>query len=216
MDRIAPRDQLRGRETRQRVIDAATEEFAEYGVAGARINRIAGTARASKERIYAWFGDKDSLFGAVMQNGLDTLADAVPIDVDLVEYTVRLYDYFARDESAQRIAVWAWLHDAATAGAFPNGRTRGYSHKLDVIRQAQGEGLADRAWRPEELLALLLAVAVNWHRAPAELRAIDPSGFHADAIAQRDSVRQAARRLVEPPVTDMAAPAARSDSAETL
>ena len=204
MDQITPRDQLRGRETRQRVIDAATDEFAEYGVAGARINRIAETARASKERIYAWFGDKDSLFGHVMQNGLDTLADAVPIDVDLVEYTVRLHDYFARDESAQRIAIWALLHDAATAGAFPSSRTLGYSHKLDVIRQAQDEGLADRAWRPQELLALLLAIAANWHRAPAELRAVDPSGFHADAVAQRDSVRQAARRIVEPLMTDMA------------
>jgi AcrR family transcriptional regulator len=204
MEPTVPRDQLRGRETRQRVIDAATEEFAEYGVAGARINRIADTARASKERIYAWFGDKDALFGHVMQNGLDTLADAVPIDVDLVEYTVRLHDYFARDESTQRIAVWAWLHDPATAGAFSSGRTLGYSHKLDVIRKAQSEGLADPGWRPEELLALLLAVAANWHRAPAELRVIDPSGFHADAAAQRESVRQAARRIVGPPTADTA------------
>lgn len=34
-------------------------EFAECGVDGARINRIAERARASKERIYAWFGDKE-------------------------------------------------------------------------------------------------------------------------------------------------------------
>lgn len=198
MEATSPRDQRRGRETKQRVIDAATAEFAEYGVAGARINRIAETAKASKERIYAWFGDKHSLFGHVMQNGLDNLADAVPIDVDLVEYAVMLHDYFAQDEAARRIAMWAWLHDTATAGAFSSSRTLGYRHKLDVIRDAQHRGLANRSWRPEELLALLLAVATNWHRAPAELRAIDPSGFDADRDAQRASVRHAARRIVEP------------------
>lgn len=196
MKPTAQRDQLRGRETKQRVIAAASAEFAEYGVAGARINRIADTAKASKERIYAWFGDKDSLFGHVMQQGLDRLADAVPIDVDLVEYTVKLHDYFAQDERAQRIAVWAWLHDAATAGDFSSDRTVGYLHKLDVIRDAQSRGLADPGWRPEELLALVLAIATNWHRAPAEVRAIDPSGFNADREAQRASVREAARRVV--------------------
>ena len=195
-----PRDQLRGRETKQRVIEAATAEFAEYGVAGARINRIAGTARASKERIYAWFGDKDALFDNVMQSGLDQLAHAVPIDVDLVEYTVRLHDYFARDESVQRVAMWAWLHDTATVGTFSGGRTEGYSHKLDVIRDAQHRGLASPDWRPEELLALILAVATNWHRAPAELRTLAAPGFGADLDAQRASVREAARRLVEPRV----------------
>lgn len=196
MKPTAQRDQRRGRETKQRVIEAATAEFAEYGVAGARINRIADTAKASKERIYAWFGDKDSLFGHVMQQGLDRLAGAVPIEVDLVEYTVMLHDYFACDESVQRIAVWAWLHDTATAGAFSSDRTLGYVHKLDVIRAAQQRGLADPSWRPEELLAILLAVATNWNRAPAELRAIDPSGFDAQREAQRASVRQAARRIV--------------------
>ena len=198
MEQQLPRDQRRGRETKQRVLDAATAEFAQYGVAGARINRIADTAKASKERIYAWFGDKDSLFGHVMQNGLDNLADAVPIDVDLVEYTVMLHDYFVHDESARRIAMWAWLHDTATAGAFSHNRTLGYLHKLDVIRQAQHRGLANQSWRPEELLALLLAVASNWHRAPAELRVIDSSGFDADRNAQRASVRRAARRIVQP------------------
>ena len=40
-------------------------EFALHGVDGARINRIAERARAGKERIYAWFGDKDALFDTV-------------------------------------------------------------------------------------------------------------------------------------------------------
>ncbi|MEV8254376.1 TetR family transcriptional regulator [Rhodoglobus sp. NPDC076762] len=193
-----PRDQLRGRETKQRVLEAAAAEFAEYGVAGARINRIAETAKASKERIYAWFGDKDALFDHVMQTGLDRLAHAVPIDADLVEYTVRLHNYFVNDPSAERVAMWAWLHDAATLGSFSEGRVEGYRHKLEVIADAQERGVVDSSWKPEELLALLLAVASNWERAPAELRSIGCPEYAESEEARCASVRQAAQRLVEP------------------
>lgn len=193
-----PRDQLRGRETKQRVLVAAAAEFAEYGVAGARINRIAETAKASKERIYAWFGDKDALFDHVMQTGLDQLAHAVPIHADLVDYAVRLHNYFVNDKSAQRVTMWAWLHDAETLGSFSEGRVEGYRHKLEVIADAQGRGIVDSSWQPEELLALLLAVASNWERAPAELRSIGCAEFADSEKARCDSVREAARRLVEP------------------
>ncbi|WP_341953802.1 TetR family transcriptional regulator [Salinibacterium sp. TMP30] len=193
-----PRDQLRGRETKQRVLEAAAAEFAEYGVAGARINRIAETAKASKERIYAWFGDKDALFDHVMQTGLDRLAHAVPIDADLVEYTVRLHNYFVNDHTAQRVTMWAWLHDVDTLGSFSEGRVEGYRHKLEVIRDAQHRGIVDNTWNPEELLALLLAVASNWERAPAELRSLGSAEFAGDLEACSASVREAARRLVEP------------------
>lgn len=193
-----PRDQLRGRETKQRVLEAAAAEFAEYGVAGARINRIAETAKASKERIYAWFGDKDALFDHVMQIGLDRLAHAVPIDADLVEYTVRLHNYFVNDPSAERVAMWAWLHDAATLGSFSEGRVEGYRHKLAVIAEAQERGVVDSSWKPEELLALLLAVASNWERAPAELRSIGCAEYAHSEEARCASVRQAAQRLVQP------------------
>ena len=192
-----PRDQQRGRETKQRVLEAAAAEVAEHGVAGARINRIAQTAVASKERIYAWFGDKDALFDRVMQTGLDRLAHAVPINTDLVEYTVRLHDYFVADPSAERVAVWAWLHDAATLGAFSAGRVDGYRRKLDVIRDAQRSGLVEATWKPDELLALLLAVASSWERAPAELRSVSESEPN-DNDSRRAAVREAARRLVEP------------------
>ncbi|EPR77336.1 Transcriptional regulator, TetR family [Leifsonia rubra CMS 76R] len=193
-----PRDQLRGRETKQRVLAAAAAEFAEYGVAGARINRIAQTAKASKERIYAWFGDKDALFDHVMQTGLDRLARAVPIDADLVEYTVRLHTYFVSEEAAQRVTMWAWLHDVEKLGAFSQARVEGYRHKLAVIRDAQERGIVDATWKPEELLALLLAVASNWERAPAELRSLGSAEFAADDATRAESVRAAARRLVEP------------------
>ena len=50
-------------ELRDVIIDAARAEFAQYGLAGSRIDRIAKSANASKERLYAHFGDKEALPG---------------------------------------------------------------------------------------------------------------------------------------------------------
>ena len=47
-----------GEATRDRILAAAKDEFATYGLAGARINRIAAQARASKDRLYAYFASK--------------------------------------------------------------------------------------------------------------------------------------------------------------
>jgi AcrR family transcriptional regulator len=42
--------------TRQRLLDAAAEEFAARGIAGARVDRIAQAARSNKAQIYHYFG----------------------------------------------------------------------------------------------------------------------------------------------------------------
>lgn len=172
-------------------------EFAEHGVDGARINRIAERARASKERIYAWFGDKETLFDTVMQVGLEELSRAVPITTDLVDYTVRLHDTFAARPDLQRAAVWAWLHERGRTERVSEQRLAGYRHKIAVIEQAQRDGAVDPSWPPHQLLAALIALATSWLMAPTELHrtAAEDAG---PAPASRDLVRRAAERLVRP------------------
>jgi len=193
------REQERGRVTRDRVLAAAAAEFAEHGVAGARINRIAEAAHASKERIYAWFGDKDALFDQVMRRALDDLARAVPITTDLVDYTLRLHTHFAQHPHSQRVAIWAWVHDSRGLDAVSDDRLEGYRHKLAVIEEAQRVGLADRSWNPASLLALMLSTATSWLMAPAEVHIVAPRSL--DAADARLAVEEAARRLILPAET---------------
>ncbi len=54
-------------ETRERILEAATQEFAARGLGGARVDAIAGRARANKRMIYHYFGNKEDLFLAVME-----------------------------------------------------------------------------------------------------------------------------------------------------
>jgi AcrR family transcriptional regulator len=53
--------------TRARILDAATHEFARYGLGGARVDRIAERAGANKRMLYYYFGDKDGLFLAALE-----------------------------------------------------------------------------------------------------------------------------------------------------
>ena len=49
------------------ILAAARDEFAEYGLGGARVDRIAERAGLNKRLIYYYFEDKETLFQAVLE-----------------------------------------------------------------------------------------------------------------------------------------------------
>jgi AcrR family transcriptional regulator len=51
----------------ERILKAATEEFARYGLGGARVDRIAARAGANKRMLYYYYGNKEDLFLAVLE-----------------------------------------------------------------------------------------------------------------------------------------------------
>lgn len=53
--------------TRRRILDAATNEFAAKGLAGARVDEIARRARVNKRMLYHYFGSKEALWLAVLE-----------------------------------------------------------------------------------------------------------------------------------------------------
>lgn len=54
--------------SRQKILDAAETVFSEKGLHGARIDEIAKLSNVNKQRIYAYFGSKDSLYRQVLLN----------------------------------------------------------------------------------------------------------------------------------------------------
>jgi AcrR family transcriptional regulator len=53
--------------TRRNILEIATEEFADKGFSGARVDDIAARTDTSKRMIYYYFGDKEGLFVAVIE-----------------------------------------------------------------------------------------------------------------------------------------------------
>ncbi|KRR15182.1 TetR family transcriptional regulator [Bradyrhizobium jicamae] len=53
--------------TRRKLLTAARREFADSGLAGARVDEIAARAGVNKQLVYHYFGDKDALYLAVLE-----------------------------------------------------------------------------------------------------------------------------------------------------
>lgn len=68
---VRPAVQKRAEDTRDRLIEAAEDVFAEKGYTGARINDIAARADVSPASVYVRFKDKDGLFNAVLDRFRD-------------------------------------------------------------------------------------------------------------------------------------------------
>ncbi|WP_373084679.1 TetR/AcrR family transcriptional regulator [Sneathiella sp.] len=54
-------------DTRQALLDVACQEFAGRGLEGARVDRIAKLANVNKQLVYHYFGSKDELYIAVLE-----------------------------------------------------------------------------------------------------------------------------------------------------
>jgi AcrR family transcriptional regulator len=179
-------------DTRRRLLDAATAEFAEHGIAGARVDRIAAAAGCNKQAIYAYFGSKDGLFDAVYDLLCVRIVDAVPIDAhDLPGYAVRLSDWFAANPQVLRLAAWFQLEVGASRLP-PAVALRATEHKIAAIRAAQDAGAIGRRFAPEALLALVLRIATTGSKDSPESGLLD-----ASAATLGQVIRTAVERLVE-------------------
>ncbi|MGZ6018157.1 MAG: TetR/AcrR family transcriptional regulator [Phenylobacterium sp.] len=64
-------------ERRKEILDAAFAEFTAKGYAGASMAAIARRAQASKETLYAWFENKETLFDTVFESRLAGMVSRV-------------------------------------------------------------------------------------------------------------------------------------------
>src|SRR3954452_15864733 len=93
--------------TRKRLVAAATAEFAEYGIGGARVDRIAEVAKSNKAQIYHYLGSKDDLFDAVFDEAVvNTFAEIHIEAADLAASAGRLFDLYEDNPGMARLATW--------------------------------------------------------------------------------------------------------------
>jgi AcrR family transcriptional regulator len=167
------------------------EEFTRHGADGARIDRIARKAGASKERLYAYFGDKQGLFDEAVRDAVERSSMAVGIEADdLVSYAGRMAEHFFQNPDDLRMMSWMRLEEQCERVLAIDTVLASHEQKLAAVRRAQATGTVDAAWDPEELLQLVVAIATYWARA---------SG--TDGLSEERCVavvQDAVRRLVTP------------------
>lgn len=184
--------------TKERILVAATAEFAQHGIAGARVDRIAAAAKANKNLIYVHFGSKDGLFAAVGRAVLGELLDAVPITpADLPGYAGRLYDHFLTHPAIVRLVRWYGLERPAV---LPHDAGKGT--KVAAVAEAQAAGLVDAGLAPELLMPLILSMAWTWAEGSPE--GGEPDVDPAVVALRRHALVVAVGRIVRPPSTGSA------------
>ncbi|UFR03374.1 TetR family transcriptional regulator [Streptomyces sp. Go40/10] len=183
--------------TKARIFDAAVAEFARHGIAGARIDRIAASAKANKQLIYAYFGNKAELFGKVLAKAMLDLAAAVSVDPDDIEGWIdRLMDYHEAHPEVVRLLFWEGLEYGATTELPDEAeRQEHYRQKVATLQDGQDRGVVTDALPARDLLFLLIAVA-NWASVVPQMKRILVGAEPADRDRLRASVKEAARRLV--------------------
>ncbi|MEV6060955.1 TetR family transcriptional regulator [Nocardia asteroides] len=190
--------------TRDRIVAAATHEFAQYGVAGARIERIARGAQSSKERLYAYFRSKQELYRFVAERELAAMTEAARLDAtDLPGYAGRLHDYFAAHPAQLRLMHWGRLDvmgDGLSGDIFRDVIRRDVAE----LRRAQDAGQLSTAWDPIDIYVLVNEIAIAWAWQP------DVSSLAGGGV--RDPAPAARRAAIVAAVTQLF-PAARSATA---
>ncbi|WP_327402882.1 TetR family transcriptional regulator [Streptomyces sp. NBC_01288] len=182
--------------TKARIFEAAVAEFARHGIAGARIDRIASEAKANKQLIYAYFGNKAELFTQVLGKAMLDLAVQLPVDPDDIEGWIdRLMDYHEAHPEVLRLLFWEGLEYGTAELPDETERQQHYAFKVAALQDGQDRGVVTDVIPARDLLFLLVAMA-NWGVVVPQMRRVLVGVDDPDRDRLRESIKEAARRLV--------------------
>jgi AcrR family transcriptional regulator len=187
--------------TRQRIFEAAVEEFTEYGPAGARVDRIAAKARANKESIYRYFGTKDELLHRVIDSYLDERGERMlPRERDLDRYAADTCQLHGEHPEFLRMSLWEALENQ---GGIDEGtiehRRKHYQDKLASVIEQQRAGKIDPDLDPRHLLAVVFGMADYWHVFPQMIRLLfGEEVSQADLERHQEFIAECVRRIIAP------------------
>ncbi|MFJ9903598.1 TetR family transcriptional regulator [Streptomyces sp. NPDC101152] len=112
--RRAPQREDRQRDaerSRRLLLDAALDEFAAHGLAGARTQDIAQRAGVNKQLINYYFGGKDGLYTELQHSWAEKEALFAAENAPLADVAVRYLERGLLDPRPARLAIWRGLSD---------------------------------------------------------------------------------------------------------
>ncbi|WP_406115186.1 TetR family transcriptional regulator [Kitasatospora purpeofusca] len=180
--------QQRARRTREKVLDAAAEEFSAQGYSRATLNAVAQRTGMTKGALYGHFDSKRALAGALMSQSRQVWEEmrltrdvpgagaAAVLEGLVLDLAQRL-----KEDVRLRAALRLATDVPDPAGPAPDIFSDVQCGLVALIRRAQGEG--SMAPRPPELVAqLLLAVlhgAPHVAFGPPDATPDDPAAYTA-------------------------------------
>jgi AcrR family transcriptional regulator len=151
----SPRRARDADQTRRDILAAAAAEFSEKGYAGARVDDIAARTRATKRMIYYYFGGKEGLYAAVLEEAYGGMRDAEAAlrldELPPVEAVRRLvettFDHHAAHPDFVRLVSGENIEGARTVSASDTIRVRNAA-VIGAIAALLRRGEEEGAFRP--------------------------------------------------------------------
>ena len=146
-------------QTQHRILEAALQEFAAKGFAGARVDVIARRARINKRMLYHYFGDKEGLFREVLRRKIAQrsawLAGAPENPVERLPVWFQLA---CRDREWVQLLQWEALQWGEKEVIDEERRKESVGKAVERVRQQQAKGLLDPDLDPAQLLISMMAL----------------------------------------------------------
>jgi AcrR family transcriptional regulator len=178
--------------TRERILEAALAEFSAYGIAGARVDRIAQAAGCNKNLIYIYFEDKETLFTTVLMKHLMRVHEEQPFTPDdLPGFAGRLFDWAMANPDLMRLLAWSTLEQKGNGSAERAGALRG---KIAKLAAAQNAGQVGSDFPADFLVTAIMSISMAWSVASPFGPSLDPTLSESPAKL-RKGVVEAVRLL---------------------
>jgi AcrR family transcriptional regulator len=166
-------------ETRERLLRAAADVFAERGYDGTRVADIAAAAGVSNGALYAHFASKaDLLAGALREHGRDLLAEMLAAEPDrpVVDLLVAVGRLLPQRRDARGYLIVEALVAARRDADLGRSMREFVGERVDwlggLMGLAQADGELDPALSPDALAHFCLVLAMGAALIPPDLHAV--------------------------------------------
>jgi AcrR family transcriptional regulator len=141
-------------QARLNILEVAAREFADKGLAGARVDEIADKINSSKRMIYYYFGGKDELYRAVLEQAYAQIRareaaanyESMRAEEALRQYVGHTFDYHAEHPEFVRLVMNENIHYGAHIGAVPGLKERNRS-VIETLRTIIEKGIKEGRFR---------------------------------------------------------------------
>lgn len=171
---------------RQEALLAARELIAEGGVEALSMRRLALVTGCSVNTLYALFGDKDGVFGAVVADGMQKVAVKLAADssqspLERAEALVKLSAERIRNEAAFSKPMYRTLSASGPASQI------GRQHAAQILRGILSDAISGDILRPdvdadlltENILQGFMMASMRWAHDAIDLKALEAEAMHA-------------------------------------
>jgi TetR/AcrR family transcriptional regulator len=156
-----------GADKRERILAAATDQFAAKGLAGARVDEIARAAQVNKQLVYYYFGGKLGLYNEVLGHMIEESRQKIDAEAACETLAERM-QLLTRVGMHPNSARWQRLLGWEALEANPNeseiireeDRRGAWQRHLASVLDAQRSGEVDPELDPEALALALVSIAI--------------------------------------------------------